>query len=144
MASTVVAGTEHGSNPVRDEHHLRVPIIASVLLGIFLVLGGLAFASGNESTQSSRCLYQGTVAETYIRPGVVVDVGDSWWPLGTRCSYHYSPATPSERRPAVPYLTAHSAGPSRGSHLPISVVDQRNAGGADEQREQAGARGTDA
>ena len=119
---TVVAATEHRSNPVRDEHHLRVAIIASVLLGIFLVLGGLAFASGNESTQSSRCLYQGTVAETYVRPGVAVDVGDSWWPLGTRCSYHYSDGSSAEAVVSIPLSTVIVVVVASGAAASVPVL----------------------
>ena len=84
---------------------MRLGIIASVVLGILMVVGGFALAIGNESTKSGRCLYHGTVAERYVRPGVAVDVGDSWWPLGTLCSYHYADGSSADAVASIPSST---------------------------------------
>lgn len=84
---------------------MTLGITASVVLGILLGLGGLALAIGNESTQTGRCFYQGAVAERYVRPGVAVDAGDSWWPLGTRCSYHYADGTSADAVASIPSST---------------------------------------
>jgi hypothetical protein len=81
---------------------MRRAMLASVLLGVFSLVGGLALAAGNESTQSGRCLHHGPVAERHVRPGVAVDVGDSWWPVGTRCSYHYADGSSAEAVARLP------------------------------------------
>ncbi len=58
----------------------------AALLSILVLLGGLAFAVGNQSAQHRRC-----ITERHIGEGehAGIDVGGSVWPPGTECTYHY-------------------------------------------------------
>lgn len=60
---------------------------AAVVLSLLVLLGGLAFAVGNQSAQHRRC-----ITEQHIGEGdhEQIDVGGSLWPPGTECTYHYS------------------------------------------------------
>lgn len=100
----------------------RLGIIAAVVLGVLVVVGGFALALGNESTQTGRCLSEGPVAERYARPGVAVDVGDSWWPLGTRCSYHYADGSSADAVASIPSSTVLVIVAASGAAAAIPVL----------------------
>lgn len=103
---------------------MRLGIVASVVLGTVLGVGGFALAIGNESTQGGRCLNYGTVADRCVRPGVAVDVGDSWWPLGTRCSYHYADGSSADAVVSIPSSTVTAIVLASGlvAAFPVLVV----------------------
>lgn len=60
--------------------------LTAAVLGLLVVMGGLAFAVGNQSAQHRRC-----VTEQHIGEGehTQIDVGGSIWPPGTECTYHF-------------------------------------------------------
>jgi hypothetical protein len=107
----------------REGTSTRSAILAAVVLGIVVLVGGLALASGNDTTQSGRCL-NGAAAEQFVRPGVSVDVGDSWWPLGTRCVYHYADGSSAEsvRAISTSTLTAIVVIAMLAASVPVGLV----------------------
>lgn len=73
----------------------------AVVLTLVVLLGGLAFAVGNQSAQHRRCITEQHIGEGDHKG---IDVGGSLWPPGTRCAYHHPDGsttrlvkTPSER-----------------------------------------------
>lgn len=97
--------------------------MAFLVLGIVVLVGGIAVATGNDSTQNGRCL-NGAAAERFVRPGVSVDVSDSWWPPGTRCAYHYPDGSSAEltRNVAPGVVTAIVLTSVATAGLPVALV----------------------
>ncbi len=56
---------------------------AAALLSVLVLLGGAVLVFGYDSVPTTRCLVGEGV------PSASVDIGPSWWPPGTRCTYHH-------------------------------------------------------